>query len=140
MREDGEHCGFVVTESRRRLPLFLMRRYENLLAWQKCHRLALTVYRLTDRWPRDERYGLTAQVRRAASSAAANIVEGSTRKGKREFCRFLNITLGSLSETRYYFQLAADLNIASREDHAVVEEEFGEAWALTWRLYDSMRS
>src|SRR6266478_4429122 len=55
-------------------------RYEKLHAWRECHELALAVYRVTKRFPDDERYGLTSQTRRAAFSAAVNIVEGSARR------------------------------------------------------------
>src|SRR5207248_10779342 len=62
------------------------------------HELALAVYRVTKRFPADERYGLTSQTRRAAFSAAVNIVEGSSRRSAKEFRRFLDISLSSLTE------------------------------------------
>ena len=114
-----------------------MRRHEKLLARQKCHRFALTVYRLTQDWPVRERYGLTAQLRRAAVSAPANIVEGSVRRGKREFRRFLNISLTSLAECEYLLRLASDLNLVDTADYCTSIAEFGEARALTWLLYRS---
>ena len=73
-----------------------MQPYERFLAWQACHALNLAIATATDRWPRSERFELTAQLRRAGWSAAANIVEGSAKRGPREFRRFLDITLGSL--------------------------------------------
>ena len=75
-----------------------MRHYERLLAWQECHKLTLGVYEATQGFPKHELYGLTSQARRAALSAAVNIVEGSAKKGPAEFRRFLDISLGSLSE------------------------------------------
>ncbi|MGH8622565.1 MAG: four helix bundle protein, partial [Burkholderiales bacterium] len=78
-----------------------MAHYEKLLAWKECHALALMVYRATEKFPRHERYGLTAQARRAAFSAAANIAEGSAKRGAAEFRRFLDIALGSISELEY---------------------------------------
>src|SRR5437879_12098182 len=75
-----------------------MPRDEKLHAWRECHELALAVYRVTKKFPDDERYGLTSQTRRAAFSAAVNIVEGSARRSTKEFRRFLDISLSSLTE------------------------------------------
>ena len=75
--------------------------YERLKAWQECHKLVLETYRATRSFPREELYGLTSQTRRAAFSAAANIVEGSAKHGAREYRRFLDIAIGSLAELGY---------------------------------------
>ena len=71
--------------------------YERFDAWKMSHQLALRVHWLTANWPVQERYGLTAQIRRAALSAPTNIAEGSAKRGPREFRRYLDISLGSLS-------------------------------------------
>jgi four helix bundle protein len=115
-----------------------MAKYENLEAWKACHELALAVYRVTESFPSDERYGLTSQARRAAFSAAANICEGSARRGKREFRRFLDISLGSLSELTYVFRLARDLKIITQKGWEELEKVRGRAGFLTWRLYRSI--
>jgi four helix bundle protein len=86
-----------------------MQPYEPLDAWRAAHELAVAVHRATDRWPATERYGLTAQVRRAAFSVPLNIVEGRARFGPREFRRFLDIAWGSLAELEYSLRLAQDL-------------------------------
>ena len=83
--------------------------YKDLLAWKECHQLVLDVYQATKSFPKHELYGLTSQVRRAAFSAAANIVEGSWRKGPREFRRFLDISVASLSEVEYALEVAKAL-------------------------------
>jgi four helix bundle protein len=75
-----------------------MHPHERLAAWQHCHATTLLVYRISGAWPTSERYNLTAQVRRAAVSAPTNIAEGCATKGKCEFRRYLDITIGSLSE------------------------------------------
>src|SRR3954464_4175206 len=85
--------------------------YERLKAWERCHQLCVAVYNATNSWPTAERYGLVSQARRAAHSAAANIAEGSAKKGSREFRRYLDISLGSLSELSYTLLLAKDLKI-----------------------------
>src|SRR6266550_1890458 len=88
-----------------------MSRYEKLHAWRECHELALTVYRVTKKFPDDERYGLTSQTRRAAFSAAVNIVEGSARRSTKEFRRFLDISLSSLSEVGYALRFAHEAGL-----------------------------
>ena len=79
-----------------------------LKAWERCHELCVAVYHATKSWPTDERFGLSSQARRAAHSAAANIAEGCAKKGSAEFRRYLNISLGSLSERSYTLLLARD--------------------------------
>jgi four helix bundle protein len=103
-----------------------------------CHELALTVYRITSRWPSREQYGLTSQARRAAYSAAANIAEGSAKRGNREFCRFLNISLGSISELSYALLLARDLGYLEPEEWGATEALRDHAGRLTWGLYRSI--
>ena len=90
-----------------------MRPYERFAAWRLCHELGLEVYRVTRNWPIEERYGLVSQARRAAFSAAVNIVEGAAKYGGKEFRRYLDISLGSLEELAYCFHFAADLGLLS---------------------------
>jgi four helix bundle protein len=84
--------------------------FEDLIVWQKAHRLVLSVYHTSARFPRTELYGLASQVRRAAISIAANIAEGFKKRGPSDKARFHNIAQGSLEEVRYYLILARDLN------------------------------
>lgn len=109
--------------------------YERFKAWEACHLLVQDVFRLTKGWPRDERYGLTAQARRAAVSAAANICEGSARRGPREFRRFLDFSIGSLAELAYLLRLGSDLGFNTPEEHTEVEIHRDHANRLTWGLY-----
>jgi four helix bundle protein len=106
-------------------------RHEGLKSWLACHELVLAVYRLTARWPNGERYGLTSQARQAAYSTAANIAEGSARRGSKEFSRFLNISLGSISELAYILVLARDLNYINREEWGEIEALRDHAGRLT---------
>jgi len=112
--------------------------YERFAAWQRCHELVLAVYRVTQLFPRDERYGLTSQARRAAFSAAANIAEGSAKRGRREFLRYLDITLGSLSELSYALRVASDLNLVPVDKLHELNELRARAGFLTWRLYERL--
>ncbi|GGR28518.1 four helix bundle protein [Deinococcus ruber] len=97
-----------------------MRDYRELLIWQRGHALTLKVYELTRSFPKEEQYGLTSQLRRAAMSVPANIAEGCGRNGDKEFSRFLTIALGSLAETEYFLLLAHDLTYISNEQAAEV--------------------
>jgi len=112
-----------------------MRPYESLDAWAFCHELALAVYAETRNWPSDERFGLISQARRAAVSAATNIAEGVAKRGHREFRRYLDISLGSLSELSYLIRLAYELKILSAESHARLQSLHAKAGKTTWKLY-----
>jgi len=85
---------------------------KDLRVWQEAHALTLKVYALTNTFPQHEKFGLISQLRRAASSVAANIVEGHGRKGPREFTNFLSIARASAKETEYFLQLAKELRLA----------------------------
>ena len=111
------------------------KRHEGLKSWAACHELALAVYRLTQDWPANERYGLISQARRAVYSAAANIAEGSAKRGAREFRRYLDISLGSLSELSYLLLLARDLGYLKTEGWGEIEALRDHAGRLTWGLY-----
>ena len=80
------------------------RTFEDLVVWQKAHALALSVYRLTRSFPREERFGLTSQLRRAAVSVPGNIAEGFKRRGRTDKARLMNVAEGSLEEARYYLK------------------------------------
>lgn len=109
--------------------------YEKFDAWKLTHRLALEVYNVTERWPSSERYQLTAQIRRAALSAPSNIAEGAAKRGTREFRRYLDITLGSLSELSYLLRFSRDRGILNDESFRLLDELRDRAGVLTWRLY-----
>ena len=84
------------------------RRHQDLLAWQEAMTLAKAVYTLTSTFPREETYGLTSQMRRAAVSIPSNIAEGAARATAKEFSHFLHIARGSLSEIDTQLKLAQD--------------------------------
>ncbi len=86
-----------------------MRDYNKIEAWQLSDDFAVAIYEKTRLFPKEELYGLTSQIRRAAVSVAANIVEGSGRESKRDYLHFLYIARGSLSEAQYFIHLAQKL-------------------------------
>lgn len=111
-----------------------MQPYEKLKAWEHAHRLFVAVHAATKKWPRDERYELTSQVRRAAFSVPANIVEGAGRVGSKEFRKGLNIARGSLAELTYGLHAARDLGYLSEADAATIEPIRDEASRVLWAL------
>jgi len=113
--------------------------HKRFLAWQECHKLVLSVYKATEFFPKHELYGLTSQARRAAFSGAVNIVEGASRKGRNELRRFLDISLGSLSELEYVLEVAAELGYLKRETYSALEAQQKRARYFTWRLQASLR-
>jgi four helix bundle protein len=108
--------------------------YEKFEAWRVTHE-ALEVYRVTEHWPSSERYHLTAQTRRAALSVPTNIAEGAAKRGVREFRRYLDISLGSLSELSYLLRFCKDRGILDCQTFEAVTKLRDQAGVLTWRLY-----
>ena len=89
--------------------------FYHLKIWQKAHQLTLDIYKITISFPKHELYGITSQLRRASSSVPANIVEGYSRRGKKEFVQFLYQARGSLDETIYFLILSKDLRYITNE-------------------------
>ena len=100
-----------------------MGNFHKLRVWQNAHMLTLSVYRATRAFPKEEIYGITSQMRRAASSVAANIAEGCGRLGDREFRRCLRIALGSANELEDHIILAADLDYLPDPAYAQLRSE-----------------
>ena len=92
-----------------------MRDFKKLDIWHEAHQLVLRVYLVTQNFPKEEIYGLTAQLRRAIVSIPNNIAEGCGRKSKKELNNFLNISMGSSSEVEYLLLLAYDLKYFQKE-------------------------
>jgi four helix bundle protein len=86
-----------------------MKDFRDLTVWQRSHEATLALYRLTASFPKEERFGITSQLRRAGHSIPANIAEGCGRGSEADLARFLQIAMGSASETEYYLILAKDL-------------------------------
>lgn len=103
-----------------------MQRFQNLKVWQRSHTLVLGIYRLTAHFPPEERYGLTAQLRRAAVSVPTNIAEGSKRRSSQDYARFLNLAEGSIAEVEYLLLLSRDLRFAAEKAVAKLLEEATE--------------
>jgi four helix bundle protein len=106
-----------------------MRDYTKIDTWKLADDLTVAVYEKTKGFPKDELYGLTSQVRRAAFSVPANIAEGSSRESKRDYLHFLYIARGSLSEAQYFIHLARRLGYLSSNDADALAAQTGATFA-----------
>lgn len=97
--------------------------WRELKVWQKAHDLVLRVYKETAVFPKEEIYGLTSQVKRAAISIPANIVEGHSRNTDKEFANFLHISRGSLEELRYLLLLSQELGFLKADIYDSIEND-----------------
>ena len=114
------------------------RDYRKIVAWERGHILTLAVYQLTRSFPSDERFAMTSQLRRAAYGVPSNIAEGSGRDTKRDYLRFLYISLGSLKETEYFLFLARDLGYLSDADYSQASEAVNAAFAALHGLIQAV--
>lgn len=112
--------------------------FRKLIVWQRAHELTLLVYKLTEKFPKYEMFGLTSQLRRAVVSVPANVSEGYAAGGKGQFGRYLNIAQGSLAEVEYYLILAQDLTYISPAQYEQVETLRAETGFLLHRLIESL--
>ena len=113
--------------------------YEDLIVWQKAMGLVEEIYRLTQHFPREELYGLTSQVRRAAFSVPLNISEGQGRKSKKEFTQFLLIARGSIYELNTALLIAERLRYVSKEDYQKLRQRISEITRMTSGLISSLK-
>lgn len=100
-----------------------MKDFNRLKVWEASHQLTLEIYIATGEFPKEEQYGLTSQLRRACASIPTNIAEGCGRDGNAEFSRFLQIAMGSSSETEYLLLLANELGYINQDQHRRLQEE-----------------
>jgi four helix bundle protein len=112
--------------------------WKDLIVWQKSHQFVLEIYRQTNNFPEKERFGLIQQLRRSASSIAANIVEGKSKKTDKEFASFLYNSRGSLEETRYHMLLARDLGYMNEKEYESSEKLATEVSFLLNKLISSI--
>ena len=103
-----------------------MRNYRDLQTLNKAHNLTLELYKLSRQFPKEEIYGLTSQLRRAASSIGANLAEGCGRQSNPEFARFVRISMGSASELDYHLLLSRDLGFLENTAYNCVSRSLTE--------------
>jgi four helix bundle protein len=112
-----------------------MQPFQRLAAGRAAHELTLSIYRATANWPKHELYGLTGQARRAAVSICANLSEGATRKGAKEYRRFIDLARGSHGELQYLVQLATDLGYLESGALHDLNPKLSLTGVLLWKLY-----
>lgn len=117
-----------------------MRDHTKLRAFELADEVAVLIYRTTKKFPKEEIYGLTSQIRRAAVSVPSNIVEGCARSTETEYLRFLEIAFGSLRELHYQIGLSRRLGYSSGSDIQVVEEKIIETEKVLNGLIRSLRN
>ena len=100
--------------------------FTDLMVWQKAHQLVLEIYKITRHFPKDELFGLTNQLRRAAVSIPANVAEGFIKSGYKDKIRFYIIAEGSLNEVKYYLILAKDLDYTDTSILLGITDEIGK--------------
>jgi four helix bundle protein len=94
-----------------------MRDFRKIMVWQKGHQLVLKIYKNTQSFPSEERFGLISQMRRAAASIPANIAEGCGKVSEAELARYMQISMGSASELEYHLLLARDLGYMDEKSY-----------------------
>lgn len=117
-----------------------MRDFKELKVWQKAHQLVLAVYRDSVTFPPEERFGLTAHLRKTALSIPSNIAEGCGRETERELGRFLSIAAGSASELDYQLLLARDLEYLHPDNHRLLTEQVSEVRRMLLRFLQSLEA
>jgi len=116
-----------------------MRDFRKIEAWQLADDLAVAVYEATKCFPKEEVYGITSQIRRAVTSAAANIVEGSARESAKDYAHFLQIARGPLAETPYFLHLAGRLGYLNQERAAELEQAARRVFGCLHGLIQAVR-
>jgi len=112
--------------------------YKKLNVWEKADELAYQVYIVTRAFPKEETYGLTSQLRRAALSIPTNIAEGHGRQSKNELRQFMNIALGSLAEVKYLLDFSSRLKYLNIEQHRKLQDSAQEVGRILWKFYKSL--
>lgn len=111
--------------------------FTDLISWKETHSLVIEIYKVTKKFPKEERYGLTDQIRRCAVSISSNIAEGFSRKGKKEKIQFYYLSKGSLTELQNQLLISKDVGYLSKE----IFKEIAEKTVVVHKLINgSIRS
>src|SRR5688572_9214252 len=117
-----------------------MKDFRQLKVWEKAHLLALEIYKATATFPKEELYGLMSQLRRASVSIPTNIAEGCGRNTDADFARFLQIAMGSASETEYEIILAFDLGFLSKNQFESLQSQAEEVKKMLASFIKTLRT
>ncbi len=116
-----------------------MRNYRDLMVWEKAHKLTLAISRETNAFPKEERFGITSQLRRASSSIPANLAEGCGRRSDGEMGRFVQIAMGSGAELSYHLLLCRDLGILGTAEFSRLSADLEEVMRMLSALSGRVR-
>ena len=117
-----------------------MRDFKKIQVWQKAHTFVLGIYKATESFPDEERFGLTSQIRRAAASIPTNIAEGAGRATQKEFSRFIDIAFGSASEVEYQLILSHELGYLSTKQYTALEANITEIQKMLHGFAKALKS
>ena len=117
-----------------------MQNFKDLKVWEKSHQLTLSIYKTSAKFPKEEVYSLTNQLRRASASIPANIAEGCGKNSQADLAKFLNISLGSANETEYFLILSRDLDYLTEEQFTVLSNSINEVKAMLINLISRVRA
>ena len=112
--------------------------HKELAVWQKAHMLTLEIYSTTKNFPREETYGITSQLRRAAISIASNLAEGGARRSRKEFAQFVSLARGSASEIAYLLLVARELGYLNEERYAILSDGYDHVSRMLTRLLKAL--
>lgn len=115
-------------------------RWKNLDVWKCADDLAYKIYLTSKNFPKEEIYGLTAQIKRSALSVPTNIVEGYSRKGDKELAYFINVSLGSMAETKYLLHFASRLGYLTQIEYEEYRNGYEILGKKLWRFYIAVRN
>jgi len=115
-----------------------MQTYRELIVWQKAMQLVKVVYRLTEKFPKSEMFGLVSQMRRASVSIPANLAEGYSRKHRPEYVQFARIAYGSGAELETFLVLTKELDFAESAEITKVEAMLDEVMRMLNKLISSL--
>lgn len=117
-----------------------MRNFKTLYSWQKSHEFVLDVYNITKDFPNEERFGLTSQIRRAATSITLNIAEGCGRNSDNDFAHFLSYAFGSCCEVEYAILLGKDLNYINENVYVNLDKKLSEIKKMLTALIKKLKN
>ena len=115
-----------------------MRNFKKYDIWKLSHQFTLTIYSISTSFPKDETYNLISQIRRSSLSIPTNIAEGCGRNSDKEFNQFLNIALGSATETEYLILLAKDLNYLNEVNYLLLDQQINTIKSKIYTLKNKL--
>ena len=116
-----------------------MKDFKDLRVWEKAHSMTIGVYKATKEFPREELFGITSQMRRAASSIGANIAEGTGRRSDGELTRYLHSARNSAAELEYHLLLARDLDLLSNAKFDLLRRQVDEVQRMLTSLIQQVQ-